>query len=245
MKCYKIHLIRHGATLGNSLGQYIGVTDSPLSDDGKNALIDMKEKNLYPDAQVHFVSPLKRCIETAKIIYPDAKPIIIKDFSECDFGDWEGKTGEELKDNTEFQKWVSGGENATPPNGESGVDFQIRTCTAFERVVEGLMKSCITSAAIVAHGGTIMSILAAYGLPRANFYDWMVPNGQGYSIIITPSLWMRSKVVEVYNTIPDQGDAQNDMVYYVYNVARQTAMEIIGENKEKEDNNDNAENTNE
>ena len=56
---------------------------------------------------------------------------------------------------------------------------------------------------------------------------------------------MRSKVVEVYNTIPDQGDAQNDMVYYVYNVARQTAMEIIGENKEKEDNNDNAENTNE
>ena len=107
------------------------------------------------------------------------------------------------------------------------------------------MKSGITSAAIVAHGGTIMSILAAYGLPRANFYDWMVPNGQGYSIIITPSLWMRSKVVEVYNTIPDQGDAQNDMVYYVYNVARQTAMEIIGENKEKEDNNDNAENTNE
>ncbi len=24
------------------------------------------------------------------------------------------------------------------------------------------------------HGGTIMSILSAYGLPRAPFYDWMV-----------------------------------------------------------------------
>ena len=88
----------------------------------------MKEKNLYPDAQVHFVSPLKRCIETANIIYPDAKPIIIKDFSECDFGDWEGKTGEELKDNTEFQKWVSGGENATPPVSYTHLAFSCFFC---------------------------------------------------------------------------------------------------------------------
>ena len=38
MKSYTIHLIRHGISQGNLLGQYIGVTDSPLSKEGKEQL---------------------------------------------------------------------------------------------------------------------------------------------------------------------------------------------------------------
>ena len=34
----KIAMIRHGKTYGNTLGRYIGVTDEPLSEEGKKEL---------------------------------------------------------------------------------------------------------------------------------------------------------------------------------------------------------------
>ena len=42
MKSYTIHLIRHGISQGNLLGQYIGVTDSPLSKEGKEQVCRLK-----------------------------------------------------------------------------------------------------------------------------------------------------------------------------------------------------------
>ena len=34
MKSYQIHFIRHGATAANREGRYVGVTDTPLSQEG-------------------------------------------------------------------------------------------------------------------------------------------------------------------------------------------------------------------
>ena len=62
MKSYTIHLIRHGITEGNLLGQYIGRTDSPLAAEGIRALQDLKEKYKYPEAQAYYCSPMSRCI---------------------------------------------------------------------------------------------------------------------------------------------------------------------------------------
>ena len=52
------------------------------------------------------------------------------------------------------------------------------------------------------HGGVITGLLSAYGLPRAQPYEWMCEPGCGYSVRITPSLWMRSMVMEVFQTLP-------------------------------------------
>ena len=38
MQSYTIHLIRHGVTQGNLLGQYIGSTDLPLAQEGIDRL---------------------------------------------------------------------------------------------------------------------------------------------------------------------------------------------------------------
>ena len=47
MKTYKIHLIRHGATDANVLGQYIGQrTDTPLSPEGLNELRLLKDNHI-------------------------------------------------------------------------------------------------------------------------------------------------------------------------------------------------------
>ena len=60
----KLYLIRHGQTPGNKLARYIGTTDEPLSDEGREFL----KKISYPMPEELFVSPLLRCVETAEIL---------------------------------------------------------------------------------------------------------------------------------------------------------------------------------
>ena len=89
MKSYVIHLIRHGLSEGNLKGQYIGSTDSPLSEQGAKEIRRLKKSGRYPAAQRYYSSPLSRCTQTLSILYPKAQPILIDGFSESSFGDWE------------------------------------------------------------------------------------------------------------------------------------------------------------
>lgn len=202
MKSYVIHFIRHGAIDETLSGKYIGTTDAPLSDKGKMELKKLDYEYKYPGTQVVFTSPLKRCLQTCEILYPAMKPLSIYDLSECNFGEWEGKTADELKDNEDFQKWLAGDTSVKPPRGESNADFTRRVCKMFESIVEGLMKTGTTETVIVTHGGVIMTLLAVYGLPQAKPFEWVMDNGFGYSLRITPMLWQRDKVCEVFTTIP-------------------------------------------
>lgn len=202
MKSYTIHLIRHGITKANEDGIYAGITDYSLSELGVDSIRKLIKEYKYPDTSILYTSPLKRCIQTCEIIYPDLKPIIVQDFIECNFGKWEGKTVEELKRDNMFKDWLNSDKKITPPDGESSQDFTVRVCTAFDKLVEGMMKTGVTNSAVVTHGGIIMILLAVFGIPKANFNDWVVESGCGYSVRVTPTLWMRDKVMEVYNTIP-------------------------------------------
>ncbi|MBQ6569959.1 MAG: histidine phosphatase family protein [Clostridia bacterium] len=214
MKTYTIHLIRHGLTQGNADGKYIGRTDLPLSETGVALLGDLVQTCTYPTADVYFCSPLTRCLQTLEIIYPGAVPLVIPDFRECNFGRFEERTAQELSDDPEFLQWMND-PSYTPPEGESAAAFTNRTLAAFESVVEGLFKTGTQSAVIVAHGGTIMAIMSAFGLPRAKFYEWAVAPARGYTIRIQPRLWTSGKVFEVCGTLPadeTQGSEDKDLV---------------------------------
>ncbi len=202
MKSYIIHFIRHGAIDETLAGRYIGTTDVPLSDRGKAALKKLDFENRYPGTQVVFTSPLKRCVETCKILYPEQSPLATPALSECNFGLWEGKTADELKNDPDFEKWLAGDNSVKPPKGESNNDFVRRICLMFESIVEGIMKTKTTESVIVTHGGVIMTLLAVYGLPQAKPFEWTMDNGCGYSLRVTPLLWQRDKVCEVFQTIP-------------------------------------------
>lgn len=233
MKSYIIHLIRHGVSEGNLKKQYIGSTDSPLSEQGAADIRAKDAAGAYPGAGLFFCSPLSRCKETMKLIYPAVEPEIIEDFRECDFGDWEGKTAEELMGDPAYQKWIDANGVGTPPNGEDGGAFLQRTCLAFEQLVERMLRSGKTTAVVVAHGGTIMSILSAYGLPKAKFYDWMCEPGGGYSLRITPGLWMRDMVAEVYDTIPPKGEIARECT--LVDLARGAAAQAFGSLSDEDD----------
>lgn len=210
MKSYYIHFIRHGAISPTLKGRYIGVTDVPLSEEGKTALRKLDATRDYPYAKIVFTSPLKRCVQTAKLIYPEITPLTIDQLMECHFGEWENKTADELRSDKDFAKWLAGDQEVKPPRGESAADFTRRICMMFESIVNGLMQTGTTDAAIITHGGVMNILLAVYGLPQAKPFDWACDSGYGYSLRITPSLWMRDKVAEVYQRIPVERIEEDD-----------------------------------
>ena len=73
-----------------------------------------------------------------------------------------------------------------------------------------------------------MTILAAYGLPQANFYDWMTESGCGYSIRIMPDLWMRAMKVEVFEQIPRGTEDTVREEKLVLDLAREAADRAYG-----------------
>lgn len=202
MKTYKIHLIRHGMTQGNLDGTYVGHKDIPVCEQGIQSLEQMKKDMTYPETPVLFCSPLLRCRQTAKILFPDKEPIIINDLIEYNFGEFEGKSADELKENDLFKEWLYGGPEVAPPFGESNGEFGVRISNAFEKIVEGLLKTGVPEATIVTHGGVIMGIMNRFALPELPMPEWLVPNGCGFTVRITPSLWTHAEKVEVAEEIP-------------------------------------------
>lgn len=215
MKTYKIHLIRHALTQDNIDGLYAGRTDSPLCGEGIAQLEELKSQYIYPEADFVFSSPLKRCTETANIIYPHLKPIIMEDLTECNLGEFEGRSAQELYEKEPaFPKWVRGDSDIKPPFGESNEDFAKRVCECFAKMVDGIIKSDAERVAIVTHGGVIATILSNFGIPEAKVSDWLTPSGCGYTLLISHFLWMSGRKVEVIREIPELPEDEKQGNYY-------------------------------
>lgn len=201
MKTYKIHFIRHGLTEANMDGRYIGRTDIPLSAVGTAELESIKSEGFLPNVGLVFTSPLLRCVESCEILYPGNTPHVINEWEEYNFGDFEGKTAFELEKIPEYSEWTSGRITA-PPNGENGYDFTKRLCLGLNIAVRKMMELDVREAAAVLHGGVIMSLLAATALPRRQMVEWTSSAGCGYTARITPSLYGRSGIIEIIDTVP-------------------------------------------
>lgn len=177
-----IMLIRHGKTAGNAQKRYVGRTDEPLSAEGKKELVRAPH---FADVQAVYVSPMRRCMETADMLFPDIEKIVENDFRECDFGLFEYKNYMELNEDACYQKWIDSGGTLPFPGGESRSAFQKRCAGAFCAAVLDAQKKGLEQIACVVHGGTIMSILDEYARQEGSYYDFQVKNGDGY--VVRPS----------------------------------------------------------
>jgi len=234
MKSYVLHLIRHMPSEGNLQGRYIGRTESPVPMEEITRLVNYKRKYIYPEkVKTFYASPSTRCVDTLKVLYPEAEPEVILEMAECDFGDFENRTAEELKENPEFTQWLENSGQAAPPNGESGSVFAARVLRGFEMLVQNLVRGSRGEAVLVTHVGVMMTLLSVYGLPRAGYHDWLCEPGCGYSDRLMPSLWMRSQVVEVFAQVPFTGGAGTPREHTILDLAREAAERAYGEAPEK------------
>lgn len=190
----KIYMIRHGATKGNLEKRYVGTTDEALLPQAVEALSGSR----FPSVDMVYISPRRRCAETAGLLYPDCPMKVVEDFKECDFGEFEYCNYEQLNGNPAYQKFIDTFGKSAFPGGEDRDSFQRRCVKAFEQVLEreeaeerkaaverkaeGRQQSAELdrSIALVVHGGTIMAILDACSEPHRDYYDWQTGNGCGY-----------------------------------------------------------------
>ena len=206
----RIALIRHAPTQGNLEGRYVGATDEGLSDQGRArageaavALAGLAPRRL-------FTSGMRRCDETAAILFPKLVPAHLPGLAEMRFGAFEGKTYAEMDGDARYQAWVDSGCSAACPGGEAQAEFVTRVCAAFEQALDdlegtqagsgnqGLQGSgrhanranpdahrdvCTAGAidaAFLVHAGTIMAVMSELAEPKRGYWEWKATYCAGF-----------------------------------------------------------------
>ena len=116
-------LMRHGTTQGNLERRFIGTLDVPLLPQGEE--LARRVGATLPAVEHIYRSPLQRCRRTAELLWPGVEMTVVDELRESDFGPFEGKNHEELKDDPLYQAWLGMGEcpsawkrrRPTPPAG--------------------------------------------------------------------------------------------------------------------------------
>lgn len=168
-----IYLIRHGKTEANEKHLYCGSTDLSLSENGREELRALN----YAITPKRFVtSGMKRTEETLKILFGNVPFTVDTRFREVDFGDFEMKSYEQLKEKAAYQAWLTGdNERNVPPSGESGAQMTRRVLEAYSELPDGT--------ALITHGGVIAAIMASlFPQEGKHRYQWQSANGHGYEI---------------------------------------------------------------
>lgn len=177
----KLHFLRHGRTLANEQGLYYGSTDLPLSERGVAELEALRDSFLFPVAERHITSGLNRAQQSLAILYGKEPEMTIPELNEFDFGDFEMKSHEELKDKPDFINWIAGDLDTACPNGESHNQFVKRIKRGFE-IVCNLNAS---NTVIVCHGGVIGALMDIFFPGEKHYYAWVPDCGRGYTLEIT------------------------------------------------------------
>jgi len=170
-----IYLVRHGETQWNKENRLQGWKDSPLTDKGiKHAqLLGERLSNINFNAV--YSSPIKRAYQTAENIClgRDISIQVEENLKEINFGDWEGKTRDELqqKYKNEFDHfWNSPHKfDHKSNNGEGINDFKQRLEAALKKLTSDNLNGNIL---VVTHAIAIKAILTSImNFPTEKMWD--------------------------------------------------------------------------
>lgn len=190
----KLFLFRHGSTAGNVVKKYIGATDEELCEAGREEVRAERQalfckdsaasecyKAIVSERRKIFCSPMKRAIETAKILF-DSNPIQIESgLNEMNFGVFEKKNCDEMNCDRVlqplYQAWLDSNCTAKCPDGESKAEFCERICASFLSLVEKENFATDAVIPIVCHGGTINALLERFAVEKKDYFAWRTAHG--------------------------------------------------------------------
>ncbi|MBQ9429536.1 MAG: histidine phosphatase family protein [Clostridia bacterium] len=177
----KLYLLRHGQTPASEKHLYCGKTDVCLSENGLAALKEKRAKTAdFSPASLRVVSSgMLRCEQTLTALFSDLAHEIDPAFCEMDFGDFEMRSYEELKNDPAYLAWIDGDNEANvAPGGESGEGLRARVLPALERLIcDG------RDTLLVTHGGVIALIMAhLFPAENKSRYAWQPAAGSGYAV---------------------------------------------------------------
>jgi len=175
-----LYLMRHSLTEANERHLYGGSTDSPLTERGRQ--IARERRGAVPECGVYVSSGMVRANETLYLMTGHKADAVLPQLREMDFGAFELRGYEELKDVPEYVAWIGDETGETPcPGGETTREFR-------ERVLDGgeeLLALRGDTACAVCHGGVIVNLMQAW-FPHIerNFYQWQPGPAGGYKITV-------------------------------------------------------------
>jgi broad specificity phosphatase PhoE len=161
--------IRHGETAWSLSGQHTGVTDVPLTDNGRRLAEKLRPALAKETFALILVSPLRRAQETCTLAGLRDRAVVDPDLSEWNYGEYEGLTTRQIHDVRPswmiFRDGCPGGE--TPEQVATRVDRVIDRA----RTSEG-------DVALFAHGHVLRVLAARWiGLPAQGGQDFLLDTG--------------------------------------------------------------------
>ncbi|MBU6157665.1 MAG: alpha-ribazole phosphatase family protein [Bacteroidetes bacterium] len=147
----EIYLIRH-TTPAIATGICYGQADIEVAESFKEEAAHIQEQ--LPNEIICYSSPLKRCSQLAKHIYPNAAIVYADELKEMYFGEWELQSWDHIP-NEPLNVWMKDFVNVRVPGGENYLDLYSRTISFYNQVI---IKN--QPAAIFTHSGNIRSILS-------------------------------------------------------------------------------------
>ncbi|WP_145050637.1 histidine phosphatase family protein [Paenibacillus xylanexedens] len=194
--------IRHGTTLWNQEKRYLGHTDIGLLPEAKQELAPLREQLQSLCWSKLYSSDLLRCQQTLTSIAPLQREQAQLDarLREIDFGEWEGKTYDQLQHIQQYRDWIDDPQNVTPPKGESWqaftarIDSFLNTCLLHDALCEPVTVD-VPQMGIVTHGGVIRYAISRL-IPDLNFWDTQVIPGQAIKVRLDygASGWVGSQI---------------------------------------------------
>ena len=164
-----VFAIRHGETVWSLSGQHTGVTDIPLTDNGRRLAERMRPVRVTKVFELVLCSPMQRARETCQLAGLGDRAIIDSDLVERNSGDYEGLTPKQINEAAPgwliFRDGCPGGE--TPEQVGARVDRVI----ARTRAVAG-------NTALFAHGHLLRVFAARWiGLPAGGGQHFLLNPG--------------------------------------------------------------------
>jgi broad specificity phosphatase PhoE len=153
----RVYAVRHGETAWSLSGQHTGVTDLPLTDNGRAVARRLAPILAKVSFSLVLTSPLGRARETCELAGLGSRAIDERDLMEWNYGEYEGLTAKQIRERNPgwlvFRDGCPGGE--TPEQVGARADRVI----ARIRVVPG-------DVALFAHGHIFRVLVARWiGLP--------------------------------------------------------------------------------
>jgi broad specificity phosphatase PhoE len=149
----RLILVRHAEPVEDMRGRCYGSLDVGLSPAG------MRDADRLAGLECDAVysSPRIRAIDTARAIAVDVQ--IDDDLRELDFGDFEGRTYDEIaaSEPEVYRAWMEHPTTVTFPSGESFALLKARALAALDRI-----RAAHECAVVVTHGGIIRAALAEW-----------------------------------------------------------------------------------
>jgi broad specificity phosphatase PhoE len=147
----EVWLLRHAETEWSREGRHTGRTDVPLTDVGRERALAMHPRIVRHEFALILSSPLSRARDTADLV--GLKPQLRDDLLEFDYGDYEGITTAQIREQRpNWYLWRDG-----CPNGETAEDVGHRV----DRVIEEALGAD-GDVALVAHGHVLRALAARW-----------------------------------------------------------------------------------